>query len=187
MAARGAARGQLIAVDGGGAGLTAAARTLTTALRKEREGSGVSAWDSSGIFTELAAEDEIPGPSARTLTLLYAADLAFRLRWQIRPALDAGLSVVAAPYVETAKALAIAAGLPRKWVQEVFRFAPKPDSCYHVVTRGPRPKTAKVDYVDCFVNAMAAGDQAIDAGQLRKQSVAYLTALEKNGRCRRFK
>jgi len=188
MAARGAARGQLIAVDGGGAGLTTAARTLTTALRKEREGSGVSAWDSSGIFTELTAVAEIPGPSARTLTLLYAADLAFRLRWQIRPALDAGLSVVAAPYVETAKALAIAAGLPRKWVQEVFRFAPKPDSCYHVVNRGgPRARTAKGDYVDCFVNAMASGDHAIDASQLRKQSVAYLTALEKQGRCRRFK
>jgi hypothetical protein len=187
MAARGAARGQLIAVDGGGAGLTAAARTLTTALRKEREGSGVSAWDSSGIFTELSAVDEIPGPSARTLTLLYAADLAFRLRWQIRPALDAGLSVVAAPYVETAKALAIASGLPRKWVQEVFRFAPKPDSCYHVVNRGPRPRTAKGDYVDCFLTAMASGDHAVDVGQLRKQSLAYLTALEKNGRCRRFR
>jgi hypothetical protein len=187
MAARGAARGQLIAVDGGGAGLAAAARTLTVALRKEREGSGVSAWDSSGIFTELTAEEEIPGPSARTLTLLYAADLAFRLRWQIRPALDAGLSVVAAPYVETAKALAIASGLSRKWVQEVFRFAPKPDSCYHVVTRSPRDRAARGDYVDCFVTAMASGDHAVDAGQLRKQSVAYLTALEKNGRCRRFK
>jgi len=188
MAARGAARGQLIAVDGGGAGLAAAAKTLTAALRGERDGSGVSAWDSSGIFTELTAVEEIPGPSARTLTLLYAADLAFRLRWQIRPALDAGLSVVAAPYVETAKALAIAAGLPRKWLQEVFRFAPKPDSCYHVVDRGGRAKAAaKGDYVACFVSAMASADHAIDAGQLRRQSLAYLTALEKQGRCRRFK
>jgi hypothetical protein len=198
MAARGAARGQLIAVDGGGAGLAAAARTLTAALRREREGSGISAWDSSGIFTEIAPGEEIPGPSARTLTLLYAADLAFRLRWQIRPALEAGFSVVAAPYVETAKALAIAAGLPRKWVQEIFRFAPKPDSCYHVVDRGGRAKSAakgrlrqgsgaQVDYVACFVNAMASGDHAIDAAQLRKQSVAYLSALEKQGRCRRFK
>ena len=188
MAARGAARGQLIAVDGGGAGLTAAARTLTAALRREREGSGISAWDSSGIFTEIAPADEIPGPSARTLTLLYAADLAFRLRWQIRPALEAGFSVVAAPYVETAKALAIAAGLPRKWVQEVFRFAPKPDSCYHVVDRGGRAKAAaRGDYTACFVKAMASSDHAIDAAQLRKQSVAYLTALEKQGRCRRFK
>ena len=186
MAARGA-RGQLIAVDGGGAGRAAAAKTLTAVLRREREGSGVSTWDSSGIFTEIRPDEEIPGPSARTLTLLYAADLAFRLRWQIRPALESGLSVVAAPYVETAKALAIAAGLPRKWVQEVFRFAPKPDSCYHVVDRGPRPKTAKSSYVDCFVTAMASGDQAIDPEQLRKQSIAYLTALEKNGRCRRFK
>jgi hypothetical protein len=90
--------------------------------------------------------------------------------------------------VETAKALAIAAGLPRKWVQEVFRFAPKPDSCYHVVDRSGRANAAvKTDYVASFVNAVASGDHAIDAAQLRKQSVAYLTALEKNGRCRRFK
>ena len=187
MAARGAARGQLIAVDGGGAGLTAAAKTLTAALRRERDGSGVSTWDSSGIFTEIRPEEEIPGPSARTLTLLYAADLAFRLRWQIRPAMEAGFSVVAVPYVETAKALAIAAGLPRKWLQEVFRFAPRPDSCYHVVDRGPRTRTARTDYVECFVNAMAWSDQVIDPVQFRKQSIAYLTALEKNGRCRRFK
>jgi hypothetical protein len=188
MAARGTARGQLIAVDGGGAGLAGAARTLTTALHREREGSGVSAWDSSGIFTEIAPGEEIPGPSARTLTLLYAADLAFRLRWQIRPALEAGFSVVAAPYVETAKALATAAGLPRRWVQELFRFAPKPDSCYHVVDRGGRGRpAANADYVECFVSAIASGDHALDAAQLRKQSVAYLMALEKSGRCRRFK
>ena len=29
-------------------------------------------------------------PSSRTLLLLYAADLAFRLRWEIGPALDEG-------------------------------------------------------------------------------------------------
>ena len=52
-----------------------------------------------------------PGaPSARTLLLLYAADLAFRLRWQIRPALAEGRTVVAAPYVDTAVAFGRAAG-----------------------------------------------------------------------------
>ena len=51
-------------------------------------------------------------PSARTLLLLYAADLAFRLRWEIRPALAAGRTVVAAPYVDTAVAFGRAAGVP---------------------------------------------------------------------------
>ena len=38
----------------------------------------------------------------RTLLLLYAADLAFRLRWEIRPALAEGHTVIAAPYLDTA-------------------------------------------------------------------------------------
>ena len=182
------ARGRLIAVDGSGASLAAAAKTLTATLRREREGSGVSAWDASGIFTELEAEDGEDGPSPRTLTLLYAADLAFRIRWQIRPALDAGFSVVAVPYVETARALAISAGLPRKWVQEIFRFAPRPDSSYHALDRTVRIRgRANGDYLDCFLDTVAAGTQAIDPGQLRKLSAAYLLALEKRGRCRRFK
>jgi len=182
------ARGRLIAVDGSGASLGAAAKTLTAALRRERVGSGVSSWDSSGIFTELESEDAEDLPSARTLTLLYAADLAFRVRWQIRPALDAGLSVVAAPYVETAKSLAISAGLPRKWVQDLFRFAPKPDASYHAVDRTARARgRANGDYVERFLDTVAAAPQALDPGQLRMQSAEYLLALEKKGRCRRFK
>jgi len=182
------ARGRLIAVDGSGASLDAAAKTLTATLRREREGSGVSSWDSSGIFTELECEEAEDIPSARTLTLLYAADLAFRVRWQIRPALDAGLSVVAAPYVETAKSLAISAGLPRNWVQELFRFAPKPDASYHAFDRTARIRgRTNVDYVDRFVDTLASAPHALDSGQLRKQSVAYLIALEKKGRCRRLK
>jgi thymidylate kinase len=183
-----AARGRLIAVDGSGASLGAAAKTLTAALRREREGSGTSSWDSSGIFTELECEDAEDLPSARTLTLLYAADLAFRVRWQIRPALDAGLSVVAAPYVETAKSLAISAGLPRKWVQELFRFAPRPDASYHALDRTLRVRgRANGDYLERFLDTCAAAPHRFDPGQLRKQSAAYLIALEKKGRCRRFK
>ena len=179
-------RGRLVAVDGSGASLAAAAKTLAATLRREREGSGISSWDASGIFTELEADRGEDAPSARTLTLLYAADLAFRIRWQIRPALDAGLSVVAAPYVETAKSLAISAGLPRKWVQEIFRFAPRPDGSYHALDRTARGRTTG-DYLDCFLDAVAAGAHPLDPGQVRKQSAAYLLALEKKERCRRFR
>jgi hypothetical protein len=181
-------RRRLVAVDGSGASLAAAARTLTATLRREREGSGISSWDASGIFTGLEMKEGENGPSARTLTLLYAADLAFRIRWQIRPALDAGLSVVASPYVETAKSLAISSGLPRKWVQELFRFAPKPDSSYCALDRTSRTGGgANGDYVDRFVDTIWSTPRALDRGQLRQQSAAYLLALEKKGRCRRFK
>ena len=63
----------------------------------------------------------------RTLTLVYAADLAFRLRWEIRPVLEAGGVVIAAPYVETAVAFGAACGLAEEWIRELLRFAPKPD------------------------------------------------------------
>ena len=65
--------------------------------------------------------------SPRTLSLVYAADLAFRLRWEIRTAIETGGVVIAAPYVETAVAFASACGLPESWLRELLRFAPAPD------------------------------------------------------------
>ncbi len=191
MAAGRVTRGRLIAVDGSsGPIVAAAARTIGRALRSGNTdgGGGVSTWDSSGIFTDLAAAAaDIPGPSARTLTLLYAADLAFRLRWQIGPAIEAGHSVVAAPYVESAKALGIAAGLPRRWLVELFRFAPKPDVCYHVNERGGRvARRATGGYLECFSNTLVASGVVVGLDALRKQSVDYLNSLEGRGRCSRL-
>ena len=113
---------QLIAVDGiQAAAVIAEARAALGASR-----GGVSKWDASGVFQELAVADETAGTaSARTLLLLYAADLAFRLRWQIRPALAEGRTVVAAPYVDTAVAFGRAAGLKPAWLTNLFRFAPR--------------------------------------------------------------
>ena len=98
-------KGQLIAVEGGqGRYVGAAARFL---LRYSKVEAGISAWDASSIFYEMRCGN--PGDSGlspRVLVLLYAADLAFRLRWDIRPALEEGRCVIAAPYVETAIAFA---------------------------------------------------------------------------------
>jgi hypothetical protein len=182
-------RGRLIAIDGNGATLSAAAKDVVRVLAAASIPRGVSLWDASGIFTELAAaEADVRPPSARTLTLLYAADLAFRLRWQIVPALEEGRSVIAAPYVETAKALALAAGVPRKWLDELFRFVPKPDASYHVDARGSRATpTAPVNgYVECFSTALMGGDAPVDIAALRKRSVDYLATLEKRRRCLRL-
>jgi hypothetical protein len=182
-------RGRLIALDGSGQTLPAAAKDVVRVLSAASIPRGVSPWDASGIFTELAAaEADVRPPSARTLTLLYAADLAFRLRWQIVPALEEGRSVIAAPYIETAKALALAAGVPRKWLDELFRFAPKPDASYHVKPRGAlRASTgAGKGYVDCFSDALMGGDVPVDIPALCKRSLDYLAALEKRRRCLRL-
>jgi hypothetical protein len=118
-----AATPRLVAVDGvDPAALIGCAReVLGQGLR-----GGISKWDASGVFQELAVADEAAGmPSARTLLLLYAADLAFRLRWQIRPALAEGRTVVVAPYVTTAWAFGRAAGLNSSWLMNLLRFAPR--------------------------------------------------------------
>ena len=121
-------RGRLIAIDGSrGKDTTAAAAALIEALKAKRVECAFSRFDASGLFGELAAaargDRQI---SARTLTLVYAADLAFRLRWEIRPVLEAGGVVIAAPYVETAVAFGIACGLREDWIRELLRFAPRP-------------------------------------------------------------
>ena len=121
---------------------------------------GISRWDASGIFQDLAvAEDEAGAPSARTLLLLYAADLAFRLRWEIRPALAEGRTVVAAPYVDTAIAFGRAAGLPADWLANLFRFAPRPSERHVVAARGTNAAAVKDGFVG-FASAHVAGKGA---------------------------
>jgi thymidylate kinase len=131
----------LIAVEGvNGAAVAAMARTVLADVKRAHRG-GVSGWDASGVFGELAVaeEDEAGLPSARTLLLLYANDLAFRLRWEIKPALAEGRTVIAAPYVESAVAFGRAAGLPRKWLQALFHFAPRPGTTHFVAAAVARP------------------------------------------------
>lgn len=128
MAAQVQQSGALIAIDGTrGKDLRAAATALFEALKTRHGECAVSRFDASGLFGELAAGQGDPHVSARTLTLVYAADLAFRLRWEIRPVLDSGGIVIAAPYTETAVAWGAAAGLEENWIRELLRFAPKPD------------------------------------------------------------
>ncbi len=121
--------GRLIAVDGSrGQDTHAAAKAVAKALRNAGVECAVSRWDASGLFGELASTARGDrNLSVRTLALVYAADLAFRLRWEIRPVLEAGGVVVAAPYIETAIAFGASCGLSGEWIREVMRFAPVPD------------------------------------------------------------
>ena len=122
-------RGHLVAVDGSrGKDVAGAADALAARLRRDGVECVISRWDASGLFGELAQAGR-PGRhvSPRTLSLVYAADLAFRLRWEIRTAIETGGVVIAAPYVETAVAFASACGLPEGWLRDLLRFAPPPD------------------------------------------------------------
>lgn len=121
--------GRLIAVDGSrGKDITGAADAIVDALRDGGVECAISRWDASGLFGELASTARGDrNISMRTLALVYAADLAFRLRWEIRPVLEAGGMVVAAPYLETAIAFGASCGLSDEWTRELMRFAPPAD------------------------------------------------------------
>src|SRR4029453_19438456 len=106
-------------------------------------------WDASGLFEQLViAEADAGLPSPRTLLLLYAADLAFRLRWEIEPTLAEGKTVVAAPYVDTAVAFGRAAGLAGGWLTSLFSFAPTPGVRRHVHGTGPRSHSRMSGFVE---------------------------------------
>ncbi len=117
--------GHLVAVDGSrGKDVFSAAEALAARLRRRGVECVISRWDASGLFGELAQGGRAgENVSPRTLALVYAADLAFRLRWEIRTAIETGGVVIAAPYVETAIAFGSACGLPEGWLRDLLRFA----------------------------------------------------------------
>lgn len=121
--------GRLIAVDGSRGKDTAdAADAIVDALRRDGIECAISRWDASGLFGVLAAAARHDrNISMRTLALIYAADLAFRLRWEIRPVLEAGGVVVASPYIETAVAFGSSCGLSEDWTRQLMEFAPAAD------------------------------------------------------------
>ena len=145
-------------------------------LLKARNSGGISTWDASSIFFEMHGLEVPDRPSPRTLVLLYAADLFFRLRWEIMPALEEGKCVVAVPYVETGFALGWIAGLPRKWIAEVFRFAPKPAESYRFKPASPAklavPTAGFIEFCSNTLNQ-----------DLRRKFSAYFDELERRGRC----
>src|SRR5215207_9098196 len=121
--------GRLIAVDSSrGKDTDTAADAIVERLRELGVECAISRWDASGLFGELAATARGDrNISMRTLALVYASDLAFRLRWEIRPVLEAGGVVVAAPYIETAIAFGAGCGLSEQWTRQLLRLAPPAD------------------------------------------------------------
>lgn len=175
MALKVPSSGQLLGLDViEGKDAVPAAKRLLKAHTKD---GGISTWDASSIFFEMHGLEVPDRPSPRTLVLLYAADLFFRLRWEIIPAMEEGKCVVATPYVETGYAFGWVAGLPRKWLSEVFRFAPKPSETYRVngSSSGKLAVPTK-GFIEFCSNTLNQ--------DLRRKFSAYFDELERRGRCR---
>ncbi len=152
--------------------LPAARKFLQTRLGGQ---GGFSAWDASNIFFELQKLEQGNLPSARTLLLLYAADLRFRLRWEILPALEEGQCVVAIPYVETGIAFGLANGIPEKWLNEVFRFAPAPSESFWLNATPARTPSAE-GFVEFCMDVLPP--------DFFQRFADHFVGLEKCGRCK---
>ncbi len=167
-----AATGTLVSIDGtNGGAVAAAARSLQT---DGRRGAGISEWDASGLFEDLAvAKEDAGAPSSRSLLLLYAADLAFRLRWEIRPALAQGRVVIAAPYVKTAIAFGRATGLPGGWLRHLFRFAPHANESHRIDALLAHVSDRK-GFVEFGCDRLAGSRAALTGRQLMDRAGRYL-------------
>lgn len=189
MAPDAASRGTLIALDGAsGTTLRRAAREILGKVRAEGLDAGISSWDASGIFYDLRHRTAgLAAARPRTLVLLYAADLAFRLRWDIRPALEEGKCVIAAPYVASAIALGKAARLPKRWLLDLFRFAPRPTATYCVAENGVSVRPGGEDGADGFVEfcckELDGALPQLAAAALRSGVLSYLATLGRLRRC----
>lgn len=165
---------RLIAIDGvNGDAVMARARAEIAGLPRAGRG-GVSGWDASGVFGDLlVAGDDAGRPSARTLLLLYAADLAFRLRWEIRPKLEEGLVVVAAPYVATAIAFGRAAGLHAGWLDDVFGFAPRAADARRV-DAAPARRSHRSGFVEFGCDHVSAASPGLSRREILERVRTHL-------------
>lgn len=179
MADQGKHPGRLIAIDGSrGKDTAAGAAAVIEALKAAGVECAISRWDASGLFGELAAAAQSDRHiSTRTLTLVYAADLAFRLRWEIRPVLEAGGVVVAAPYIETAIAFGAACGLTEEWVRQLLRFAPPADvrgrAQERKLDRGWKPRIDR-GYPEYCAAMLDASAPKLASRKARRQAMAVL-------------
>jgi hypothetical protein len=151
-----------------------------------------SLWDASNTFYELRmAKAKNLTPTPRALMLLYASDLLFRLRWEIEPTLKEGRTVVAAPYVESAMAFGVAAGLPKEWIEELFSFAPKPEASFRLKEK-KKGKEKKKDgdgepgFVEFFCASLARHYPGWETAEVRREMLKYLKTLEELDRIHEF-
>lgn len=180
-------KGKLIALDGSGNPTMAVAiKRLVRHYGGAKSNVGVSKWDASAIFFDiLEGSRDIPGATPRTLLLLYATDLAFRLRWEIEPALAEGMTVIAAPYVEAAFAFAKATGVPRSWVRDLLSFAPRAGASYRVSEVGSTSKTGQPaeNFLEfCFLQ-LRRGKGQWATEDARTVFLLHLKTRESRGRC----
>lgn len=183
--------GRLVVVDGTrGADLRKSAEWLQRELSSRSAPVGISWWDASGVFFEMGlGKRKHRVASPRTLLLLYASDLLFRLRWEIQPALAMGQTVIAAPYLDTALAVGLANGLSREWLAPLFQFAPRPSACYRSAEHKKSAgwKNGREGFGEFASAVLSYATPSFDSVGTRRQAIDLLEAEGRGQRCKRIK
>lgn len=161
--------GMLICVEGtDGAGRSTQIAMLREWLEVQGYGVVDTGWTRSPLIGRTIAQAKQGRALNRfTYSLLYAADFADRLEKEIIPALRSGFVVLSDRYVFTAFARDVIRGVDRRWVRDLFGFAPIPNLVMYLkldvptlvrrsMLRGP------IDYFESGMD-MAMGDDPYDS------------------------
>ncbi len=122
-------QGRLIAAEGlDGSGKSTQLQLLQFWLQAEGYEVVITEWTPSKVIKRALKAGRKQGyMDPMLLSILHAADFAEMYERDIVPALQRGAIVLADRYISTALARDLARGVERRWVEDVYRFAAKPD------------------------------------------------------------
>lgn len=125
--------GTLIVVEGiDGSGKSTQIHLLDRWLRSKGYSVFFTEWNSSESVKEITSKGKKKALlTPTTFSLLHATDFADRYERNIYPLLRAGYVVLADRYIYTAFARDIVRGCNKKWVQNIYDYAIKPDIVFY--------------------------------------------------------
>src|SRR3954449_7277141 len=126
-------KGKLVVVEGiDGSGKSTQIRLLEKWLRFEGLPVFLTEWNSSEMVKEITSKGKKKGKlTPTTFSLLHATDFADRYERNIYPLLRAGYIVLADRYIYTALARDIVRGCSKRWVENIYGYAIKPDIVFY--------------------------------------------------------
>ncbi len=125
--------GILIVVEGvDGSGKSTQIHLLDKWLRSKGYNVFFTEWNSSSLVKEITSKGKKKALlTPTTFSLLHATDFADRYEKNIYPLLRAGYIVLADRYIYTALARDIVRGCDKKWVENIYNYAIKPDIAFY--------------------------------------------------------
>lgn len=125
--------GKLVVVEGvDGSGKSTQLNLLHNWLLDRGQKVIFTEWNSSKLVSKTIKEAKRSNSLIPvTFSLLHATDFADRLENIIKPALKAGLTVLADRYCFTAFARDVARGVDKDWVRNLYEFSIRPDAAFY--------------------------------------------------------